>query len=585
MQNLNHLLKTDYSNSYALIIGINNYQKVSPLGYAVNDAQEVSDVLINKLNFPKENVKILIDEEATKSNILKAYHSYTSDSINIDDRLIIFFAGHGHTLKGYRGDVGYLVPFDADTNDTSTFIRWDELTRNAELIRAKHILFIMDACFSGLAIYRDAKVGANRFLHDMYKRFSRQVITAGKADEPVADSGGPLPNHSIFTGHLIEGMLGKAANDLGIITANSLMSYVYTKVSQAPNSEQTPHYGQFDGDGDFIFFCPDEFKQPSDTQIGTDHLISIPYVNEARTLQSLDDKVKKLKELLSSPNSKITIEDFFNDEIRTFLSKTNEEQFNLNERNLDYPQLIEKINKYEEISRDLCILTALIAYWGEVPHLSLIEKIIKLSSDPLLDNQSGLVILIELRWYPLILLQYFAGISAIANKNYLTLAKILNTTLNESNRNDENETLSLRLSNSTSEITNIFKQMPGHERQYIPMSEYLFTHLQPYLDNLFFLGKSYEYSFDYFEILRSLVILDSQLVKNPDRAWSPIGRFGWKFKSFIFSDNSILSKVKNEILTEKSNWPPLQVGLFGGEYGRAENAINYLENRLNNINL
>lgn len=64
---------------------------------------------------------MLIDGEATKSNILKAYHTYTSDSINIDDRLIIFFAGHGHTLKGYRGDVGYLVPFDADTNDTSTF--------------------------------------------------------------------------------------------------------------------------------------------------------------------------------------------------------------------------------------------------------------------------------------------------------------------------------------------------------------------------------------------------------------------------------------------------------------------------------
>uniref|UniRef100_UPI003AB3B811 caspase family protein n=1 Tax=Acinetobacter guillouiae TaxID=106649 RepID=UPI003AB3B811 len=50
MQNLNHLLKTDYSNSYALIIGINNYQNVSPLGYAVNDAQEVAEVLISKLN-------------------------------------------------------------------------------------------------------------------------------------------------------------------------------------------------------------------------------------------------------------------------------------------------------------------------------------------------------------------------------------------------------------------------------------------------------------------------------------------------------------------------------------------------------
>lgn len=360
MNNLNHLLKPDYSNSHALIIGINNYQNISPLGYAVSDAEEISNILVSKLNFPKENVTLLINENATKEKILKAYHCYTSDKINIDDRIIIFFAGHGHTVKGYRGDVGYLVPFDANIDDTSTFIRWDELTRNAELIRAKHILYIMDACFSGLAIYRDAKVGANRFLHDMYKRFSRQVITAGKADETVADSGGPIPDHSIFTGHLIEGMLGNAANDLGIITANSLMSYVYTRVSQAPHSNQTPHYGQFDGDGDFILFCPDDLKKTENDHLESNHLISIPFVNEARTIRSLEDKVKELKELLSSPNSKIIIEDLFNDEIRAFISKANEDQFNVNSSNLDYPQLIQKLNNYEEISRDLCVLTAIL---------------------------------------------------------------------------------------------------------------------------------------------------------------------------------------------------------------------------------
>ena len=142
----------------------------------------------------------------------------------------------------------------------------------------------------------------------------------------------------------------------------------------------------------------------------------------------------------------------------------------------------------------------------------------------------------------------------------------------------------LKLSESTSEIIKIFKQIPGHERQHTPMSEYLLALIQPYLDNLFFLGKNYEYSFDYFEIIRSLVILDSKLLNDPDWAWCPIGRFGWKFKSFNSNGNSILSKVKNEILTEKNNWLPLQTGLFGGDYNRAENAINHLESRLREIN-
>ena len=57
-------------------------------------------------------------------------------------------------------------------------------------------------------------------------RYSRQVITAGKADEVVSDSGGPLPNNSVFTAQLPEGMRGKAATEQGIITANGLMAYV-----------------------------------------------------------------------------------------------------------------------------------------------------------------------------------------------------------------------------------------------------------------------------------------------------------------------------------------------------------------------
>jgi hypothetical protein len=34
----------------------------------------------------------------------------------------------------------------------SGLIRWDELTRNADLITAKHMLFVMDACYGGLAL-------------------------------------------------------------------------------------------------------------------------------------------------------------------------------------------------------------------------------------------------------------------------------------------------------------------------------------------------------------------------------------------------------------------------------------------------
>lgn len=164
MRELKYILKQSYDCSRALIIGINKYQSASPLGYAVSDAEEIKDVFVSELGFDEKEVIYLTDEDATKSNILKAFLSFTSENIKVDDRLFVFFAGHGHTRSGFKGEVGYLVPYDADMNDYSSFIRWDELTRNAELIRAKHILFVMDACYGGLAVNRDVQAGSSRFL-------------------------------------------------------------------------------------------------------------------------------------------------------------------------------------------------------------------------------------------------------------------------------------------------------------------------------------------------------------------------------------------------------------------------------------
>ena len=75
------------------------------------------------------------------------------------------------------------------------------------------MLFVMDACYGGLVFTRSLAPGSMRFLKDMLLRYSRQVLTAGKADEVVADSGGPVSGHSIFTGYFIEALKDKAAKD------------------------------------------------------------------------------------------------------------------------------------------------------------------------------------------------------------------------------------------------------------------------------------------------------------------------------------------------------------------------------------
>lgn len=247
-----------YTNSWALIIGINDYQNAPRLAYACNDADAVASVLVDELHFPKNQVTVLKDGDATRQAILDTYLNFSERIGDPDDRLFVFFAGHGTTIKGLKGDVGYLVPVDGVPDRLGSLIRWDDLTRSADLIRAKHILYIMDACYSGLAMKRAAPPGTKRFVSDMLQRLSRQVLTAGKEDETVVDGGGPSGANSIFTGYLIKGLRGAAKNADGVLTANLLMNYVYQKVGQDSRSQQTPHFGHIDGDGDFILCTPDD---------------------------------------------------------------------------------------------------------------------------------------------------------------------------------------------------------------------------------------------------------------------------------------------------------------------------------------
>ena len=51
-----------------------------------------------------------------------------------------------------EGDIGFLIPADGDSEDLFfTAIDMDQIKRNAKYSKAKHMLFLVDACYGGLA--------------------------------------------------------------------------------------------------------------------------------------------------------------------------------------------------------------------------------------------------------------------------------------------------------------------------------------------------------------------------------------------------------------------------------------------------
>ncbi|HEY1759280.1 MAG TPA: polysaccharide deacetylase family protein, partial [Bryobacteraceae bacterium] len=247
-----------YRESWAVIIGVNDYQNWPKLRYAVNDANGIEEELVNKFGFQKDHIRKLINEDATRQRILQVLGDELSDGQKVqrDDRVFFFFAGHGATRTLDDGrQIGFIVPVDADrSNYYSTAISMTTLREAADLIPAKHIYFVMDSCYSGLALTRGGgEFSKDRsYLEEVTRRTARQILTAGGADQLVADDG--PGGHSVFTWALLQGLDGQADLDgNGVITASELGAYISPIVSSF--ARQTPSVGNFVGSegGEFIF--------------------------------------------------------------------------------------------------------------------------------------------------------------------------------------------------------------------------------------------------------------------------------------------------------------------------------------------
>jgi peptidoglycan/xylan/chitin deacetylase (PgdA/CDA1 family)/tetratricopeptide (TPR) repeat protein len=293
-----------YRRSWAVVIGIDEYAKWPWLRYAVNDARGVRESLIARYGFAPENVVTLLNGEATRDRIMAVLADQLTDldKIKREDRVLVFFAGHGATRALASGrDMGYIVPADADPARASQLISMANLQEIADAIPAKHVLFVMDSCYSGLGLTRAAPNSGKQYLTQVARRNARQMFTAGGADEQVADSG---PNgHSIFTWTLLQALQGEGdLNRDGLITASELAAYASPIVSTL--SRQTPAFGSLPGSegGEFVFQLQHETEYLSEvsSQLDEDAIRLNEQIAQARAqIAAKAERNRELKKQLA----------------------------------------------------------------------------------------------------------------------------------------------------------------------------------------------------------------------------------------------------------------------------------------------
>ncbi len=237
-----------------LAIGINNYVHLPKLKNATKDVGDITDVLVERYDFKKENVTFLLDEKATRSNIINTLYRLTNTSaLGPNDSLIIYYSGHGYLDD--NGD-GYWIPVDADVDDHASYIPNIDIRNQIKNMKCRHVLLVSDSCFSGSLLYRDSGIASiRRDIIELDSKPSRWMFTSG-GSEPVAD-GNPGANSPFANAILLD------------LRTNVQSKLIFDKLAidvrenTSSNASQLPQFGSLRDAGDmggrFIFSLKPEF--------------------------------------------------------------------------------------------------------------------------------------------------------------------------------------------------------------------------------------------------------------------------------------------------------------------------------------
>jgi len=258
------------------VIGIDRYSDWPRLDNAVSDANGAL-ALFQRYGFElprrrdRSEVGPLLDGAAT-SDAIRALITEDLEQLDTADSLVLFFAGHGHSVPRSFPDVvvttGYMIPVNGGpaSGGARKWLRIDTLLSDIGRLPPRHILVILDACNSGVALQSLSSFVKLRKAPSPGRRDrrSRRVITSARDDQSARDSG-PVPGHSVFTGCLIEGFeTGDIAPRRAEVTGTEIGVYLQRRVAAYTDDAQTPDCGAFELDhrGDLVIEIPQAAPPP-----------------------------------------------------------------------------------------------------------------------------------------------------------------------------------------------------------------------------------------------------------------------------------------------------------------------------------
>lgn len=233
----------EFGKKFALVVGISNYKyagenDLTDLLYADDDAYDFANAL-KKLGWQSSHIRVLVNKDATKRNIVIALESWFTKA-GPNDLIVVFWSGHGYPDPEDPEKV-YFACFDSEINIPATGYRMDRVRLSLEERKTRNVLFFADTCHAGKLITRGER-GISVVPHIKKLRREKKlpkgwVFMVGAETDRQALEHSSWSNGA-FTHCLIEGISGKADGyesigpKDGIVTMGELQAYLNSSMPE-----------------------------------------------------------------------------------------------------------------------------------------------------------------------------------------------------------------------------------------------------------------------------------------------------------------------------------------------------------------
>jgi len=277
--------------------------------------------------------------------------------------------------------------------------------------------------------------------------------------------------------------------------------------------------------------------------------------------------VETVKRYLAEPRHGTRLHDLIHEETERVYDELVSERFSttvgpFENENFAKETFQQRMHQYEALLERLMAMLAALSYHDTGENAYLLTRCIeRLTCWP---GRGGVTMLLNLQYYPALLLVYAAGISALAAKRFNNLAAtLLETEYRDQSLNEKMPGI-YKL-----QVWSVFEGMfkwvprPDADREYTPVNYYLCDLLRPMLRDYLPDDTRYEETFDTFEYLLALTYMD--LVRD---SWSPRGRFAWLYRYPETWERSPLTRFARVELERGVDSELIKAGFFDGSVDR-----------------